>query len=106
MEKRPLVSLTTPVPVGIATNTAALLMDDRFALDERSFVELVAWRRDDGSHKYRFAYVVDEVCMLRYDNEAGKGDHRHLGNRETPYRFTTIDDLLIDFWTDVGELRK
>ena len=51
--------------------------------------------------KYRLAYVVEGVCVLRYDNEAGKGDHRHLGEVETAYRFTTIDQLIDDFWHDV-----
>jgi hypothetical protein len=29
--------------------------------------------------KYSLAYVVAGECVIRYDNEAGKGDHRHLG---------------------------
>ena len=33
----------------------------------------------------RLAYVVRGVCVLRYDNEAGKGDHRHFGSGERPY---------------------
>jgi hypothetical protein len=82
-----------------------LLMDDRYVLDDRSFAELVVWRRADGSFKYRLAYVVDEVCVLRYDNETGKGDHRHMGRRETAYFFTTVEQLLADFWTDVAEKR-
>jgi hypothetical protein len=44
---------------------------------------------------------VRRECVLRYDNEAGKGDHRHLGAVETPYRFTTSSQLLADFWRDV-----
>ena len=34
------------------------------------------------SFKYRLALISDGVCMLRYDNEAGKGDHKHIGRRE------------------------
>ena len=40
--------------------------------------------------------------MLRYDNEAGKGDHRHLGMREAPYTFVSVDRLLDDFLSDVA----
>jgi len=43
--------------------------------------------------------------VLRYDNEAGKGDHRHVGDVETEYRFTTPDQLLADFWRDVDQWR-
>ncbi|WP_293188679.1 DUF6516 family protein [Ottowia sp.] len=39
--------------------------------------------------------------MVRYDNEAGKGDHRHVGADEHPYAFTTPEQLLADFWQDV-----
>ena len=49
-------------------------------------------RRLSGSahpFKYRLAYVVNEGCVLRYDNEAGKGDHRHWGDKEFDYRFST-----------------
>lgn len=45
------------------------------------------------SLKYRLAYVVEGECVLRYDNEAGKGDHRHVGTNETPYAFVSIDKL-------------
>jgi len=38
---------------------------------------------------------------MRYDNEAGKGDHRHIGVREFPYEFSDVDRLLEDFYSDV-----
>jgi len=44
---------------------------------------------------------VEGVCVLRYDNEAGKGDHKHIGNSEVPYHFIDMDKLLDDFWCDV-----
>ena len=49
--------------------------------------------------------VVAGVCVLRYDNEAGKGDHRHLGGVETDYAFTGAETLLADFWNDVDQWR-
>ena len=44
-------------------------------------------------------------CVLRYDNEAGKGDHKHIGEDEIPYIFTTPKALLEDFWNDVDNWR-
>ena len=87
-------------------------MRERHVLGGRSFVEIVIWRLPararDAAHafKYRLAYVVDGVCVLRYDNETGKGDHRHIGDREEPYAFTTPDALLDNFWADVDRWRK
>jgi hypothetical protein len=53
----------------------------------------------------RLALVVNGVCELRYDNEAGKGDHKYVGQDEVPYDFTTPKALLDDFWNDVERLR-
>jgi hypothetical protein len=53
--------------------------------------------------KYRMALVADDVCVLRYDNESGKGDHRHVGTREFAYDFRDPGQLTVDFWTEVGE---
>jgi hypothetical protein len=52
------------------------------------------------------ALVIDGICVLRYDNEAGKGDHRHFGSREEIYHFTDPDTMLEDFWRDVEEWRR
>jgi hypothetical protein len=40
-------------------------------------------------------------CILRYDNETGKGDHRHRAGREKRYVFTSVDALVKDFLNDV-----
>jgi hypothetical protein len=52
--------------------------------------------------KFRLAYVVNSVCVLRFGNEAGKGDHRHFGGKESLYRFTTPEQLIADFQRDIA----
>ena len=42
---------------------------------------------------------------MRYDNEVGKGDHRHYGNREEPYRFIDVETLVRDFLADIARLK-
>jgi hypothetical protein len=90
---------------------ATLILSERQELDERSFVEMRVWQVPGtlpGSahvYEYRLAYVVDEVCVLRYDDERGKGNHRHEGGVETPYAFTTLDARADDFWADAARLR-
>lgn len=56
--------------------------------------------------KYRMVYVVDGKRVVGYDNERGKGDHRHLGGREVPYVFRDVPTLVDDFWADVKEAAK
>ncbi|HEV2562878.1 MAG TPA: DUF6516 family protein [Rhizomicrobium sp.] len=91
---------------------AELLLDERHILAEDAFVEVVVWRLPQPTRgsahgfKYRLALIERGVCALRYDNEAGKGDHRHIGNSETPYRFVSAEKLLADFWRDVSARRK
>ena len=91
---------------------AELLMNERHVLDARTFVEIVVWRLDRpvrGSihrFKYRLALVADSVCVLRYDNEAGKGDHRHIGRVAKLYKFVDPETLLVDFWNDVEAWRR
>jgi hypothetical protein len=36
--------------------------------------------------------------VLRFDNEVGKGDHKHVGEAEEPYVFTCVEQLIEDFW--------
>lgn len=90
---------------------AKLILKERTAL-ETAFVELVIWeipRKLPGSdhhYKYRMALVSNGVCVIRYDNEAGKGDHRHIGGREEPYSFHGLEALIADFHGSVKEFLK
>lgn len=55
------------------------------------------------NYKYRLYYGAAGACRVRYDNERGKGDHRHLGAREEDYNFISLEQLLADFERDVNE---
>ena len=91
---------------------AELLFDERHVLDIGMFVEIVVWRVPRplrGSphlFRYRLALIVDGNCVLRYDNEAGKGDHCHIGQIEKRYKLTNPEVLLTDFWNDVDRWRR
>ena len=84
----------------------------RIPYSEAAFAELVLWRLPaplPGSvhgYKYRLAYVVDGVCVLRYDNESGKGDHRHFRGRESRYAFEGVDELLAAFQRDIERIDR
>lgn len=86
---------------------AVLLTQTRVAYTESSFAEIVVWdvphplEGSKHSYKYWLAFVVDGVCVLRYDNESGKGDHRHTPEGEARYRFLSLDRLFADFDRDI-----
>ena len=92
--------------------SAVPLVRRRIIYSPSAFAELAVWRVPKpviGSRhgfKYRLVYVVDEVCVIRYDNESGKGDHRHTGGQEGAYRFTTPDQLIADFQKDIARWNR
>jgi hypothetical protein len=74
-------------------------------------IEVVIWHLSEpipGSmhpYKYRLFFgQSDGSCLVRYDNERGKGDHRHIGDSEETYAFSTVLKLIEDFETDVERM--
>lgn len=104
--------LTTTWRVVKLSNMKAIqLMRQRIEIHTDAFAELVIWQSpvpSDGSaypFKYCLTSVVQGMGMLRYDNEAGKGDHRHTGELESPYVFSTPRQLMADFFNDIQRIR-
>lgn len=104
-----LLSLTTFLDVVNMSNMKAIpLIRRRVVLAPDAFAEIAVWRVPEpvppSGHpfKYRLAYVVGGECVLRYDNERGKGDHRHYGDEESDYVFSDPDQLTRDFGADIA----
>lgn len=91
---------------------AELLLRRRVVLAPHVFAELVIWRLPEPLRnsvhrfKYRLALVCTGICLLRYDIEAGKGDHRHWGDQEMPHRFETVERLVAAFQRDSQRMRE
>jgi Family of unknown function (DUF6516) len=90
---------------------ATLLARTKDVRSDGSIVEVVVWEVTEPSHpcthryKYRLYFGAEGSARVRYDNERGKGDHRHIGELEEAYRFTTMDQLLDDFESDIENWR-
>ena len=90
---------------------ATLLHRSRFVYADGALREMVLWRVPRTAHhssglKYRLYYGdVEGNCLVRYDNERGKGDHRHGIDGEKSYRFTEVDVLVADFLSDIRRIR-
>jgi hypothetical protein len=86
---------------------ATLLLDEKLVLADGAIMKLVVWRlphaTPDRPHglKYRLYFGRDGHCLVRYDNESGKGDHRHINGRELSYRFSSMTKLRQDFAADI-----
>lgn len=91
---------------------AVQLLRIRITYAESAFAELALWRVPKpvaGSRhgfKYHLVYVVGGICVLRYDNEGGKGDHRHAEGKEGAYAFTTPEQLIADFQRDIARWNR
>lgn len=57
-------------------------------------------------YKYRLYAGRNGSTLVRYDNEAGKGDHKHVGpdECEANYTFVTVSQLIRDFLADIEAL--
>lgn len=90
---------------------ATLLLEFRAAQGEL-LVQMVLWQvprpTKDRPHgiKYRLYLGRAGKTLVRYDNETGKGDHRHIGGGEAqvPYDFRSVEKLLNDFRVECQQL--
>ena len=57
-------------------------------------------------YKYSLVYIVDGERVIGYDNAEGKGDHKHYGNQELPYRFRSHRQTAQDFNNDVEKYKR
>lgn len=87
------------------------LFHRRIDYEDGAIVEMVIWRVPSpvppSPHglKYSLFYGRPGVREVGYDNECGKGDHRHFQGVATAYAFSTVEKLMADFWSDVRALR-
>jgi hypothetical protein len=90
---------------------ATLIIDRKENLADGGIIQAVVWELPVplmGSlhrYKYRLYFGKDGVCQVRFDNEQGKGDHKHVQGIETPYRFKDITTLLNDFREAIRECK-
>ena len=92
---------------------AKLLYREKFIYADGAIREMVLWQLPKTNAektyglKYRLYYgLADGTCIVLYDNETGKGDHRHMGDQEEPYRFTDVETLVANFLEDIEKARR
>jgi hypothetical protein len=92
---------------------ARLIYREKFIYQDGSIREMVLWQlpgttaeRPSGL-KYRLYYgLPDGTCAVLYDNETGKGDHRHFRTVEESYPFRGVEALVTDFLEDIEKVRR
>mgnify|MGYP000868154467 CR=1 FL=1 len=90
---------------------ARLAFHDKQVLADGSIVEMKIWELPESAQgsthrlKYSLFYGWPGRRMVGYDNERGKGDHRHVQDKEDTYAFSTPEQLIEDFLADVRRVR-
>lgn len=90
---------------------AVPLISTKRVLEDGAILQVVVWWLPrpvpPSSHRYKYSlfYGRQGERIVGFDNEHGKGDHRHILGVESPYMFTTIDRLLGDFAAEVERVR-
>lgn len=92
---------------------ARLIYHQKFVYSDGAVREMILWQLPEKSSerphgmKYRLYYGrADGTGIVRYDNESGKGDHRHFRGKEKPYKFVDAETLVADFLADIEKVRK
>lgn len=84
---------------------------DRAEYPDGAIVEMAIWlvpkpvAGSKHSFKYSLFYGFPGRRIVCYDNERGKGDHRHIKGREQTYSFLSVEALVADFLADVRRMR-
>jgi hypothetical protein len=85
---------------------ARLLYREKYIYADGAIREMVLWQLPDGLKCRLYYGLANGTCLLRYDNETGKGDHRHFLDKELPYRFKNVETLVADFLSDIEYARS
>lgn len=84
---------------------------DRAEFPDGAIVEMTIWQLPKpvvgSAHRFKYSlfYGYPGCRLVGYDNERGKGDHRHLGDQEVAYHFSSVEALMADFLADVQRVR-
>ncbi len=86
---------------------AKLVFSDKMLFGDGTIYQIKVWSVDcpvpPSGHRYKyslyFGYPGERI--VAYDNERGKGDHKHILGEEYPYAFVSLAQLIDDFGGDV-----
>lgn len=92
---------------------ARLIYREKLIYENGGIREMVLWQLPGRTAqkpyglKYRLYYgLPDGTCVVLYDNETGKKDHRHFRGQEKSYPFRGVEALVADFLEDIEKVRR
>ena len=91
---------------------AELIFEDKQVLADGAIIEMRIWQVPaavpPSTHRFKYSlfYGRPGEMVVLFDNERGKGDHKHIGGVETACLFTGPEQLIEDFSAAVRAARE
>ena len=91
---------------------AVKIFYDKAILPDGATVQMTIWQLPRSTQerphglKYSLFYGGQDDCIVGYDNESGKGDHKHIRDVQTRYKFVNVEAMVTDFLADVERIRN
>ena len=91
---------------------AVRIFYDKTVLPDEAIVQMTIWQlprsTQERPHGLKFSlfYGGPDGRIVGYDNESGKGDHKHIRDVETRYKFIDVETMVADFLADVERIRN
>lgn len=86
---------------------ATLIFRQRLVWPDGALAEMRVWQLPTVSRerphglKYSLYYGRNGERIIGYDNERGKGDHRHRRSSEDSYGFVSVEQMIDDFLAEI-----
>ena len=91
---------------------AVRIFYDKTVLPGGAIVQMTIWQLPRSTQerphglKYSLFFGGPDGRIVGYDNESGKGDHKHIRDVETRYKFIDVETMVADFLADVERIRN
>lgn len=88
---------------------AIRILSEKRALSDGHIMSITVWGVPAPvppcTHPFKYSLFFGRAGarLVAYDNERGKGDHKHIHGVERPYDFTSLAQLVADFRADVRQ---
>ncbi|HYG90678.1 MAG TPA: DUF6516 family protein [Azospirillum sp.] len=87
--------------------TAVKILSEKRVLPDGYIMDITVWGVltpvPPCAHPFKYSLFFGRPGerLIAYDNERGKGDHKHIQGVEHPYVFVSLRQLVADFADDV-----
>ena len=91
---------------------AVRIFYDKTVLPDGAIVQMTIWQLPRSTQerphglKYSLFYGGPDGRIVGYDNESGKGDHKHIRDVETRYKLIDVETMVADILADLERIRN